>query len=304
MKLDRDANNPTTSIDQAPAYETAKSRKHRLRRVSGELLGGEHRTAKCGCTRCSEVVTVNANAHGKAGFKGVSTCGSIWTCPVCASKIAARRSVEVQELAKAHQKAGFSVYMATFTIDHGLGDDVRGLRTTLSQCWDQMTRSGAMKRLKDRFNIIGFVRALEITHGSHGWHPHLHVLWFTRPLDDENFCDDLVEKYELDDLFETELEGEESVLKKMLFKRWQAVTAKRGHNASWNAFDLVKADDAAKAAEYVSKWVLEPRSPKALKNWVADPVRLGNCWMMRRTVMNGRAVFSKIMHAHSIVPGT
>ena len=232
MALDRDANNPTAQLEPAPASETAKARKHRLRRVSGELLGGEHRTAKCGCTRCAEVVTVNANAYGKAGFKGVSTCGSIWTCPVCASKIAARRSVEVQELAKAHQSAGFSVYMATFTINHGLGDDVRGLRTTLSECWDQMTRSGSMKRLKDRFNIIGFVRALEVTHGQHGWHPHLHVLWFTKNLD----------------------QSEEKQVADTLFERWETVMAKRGHEVSRGAFDFVKADDAATAAEYVSKW--------------------------------------------------
>lgn len=279
MELDRDANNPTKIKDFAPQDETAKSRKHRLRRVSGKILGGEHRTAKCGCTRCAEVVTVGVNKHGSANFNGVSTCGSIWTCPVCASKIASKRSVEVKELASAHQKTGFQIYMATFTIRHGLGDDLRHLRTTLASAWDQLVRSAAHKRLKERFNIIGYVKALEVTHGRAGWHPHLHVLFFTRGLSEEaqevDYKKDFDEVFEMhesqlhaenrqrkrdkeeiwsEDEIQAKLTCEAGVLQRDLFRRWRQIMKKRKFSVDFKAFDFVKADDAETAAEYISKW--------------------------------------------------
>jgi hypothetical protein len=33
--------------------------------------------------------------------------------------------------------------------------------------------------LRDRFGLVGYVRATEVTHGRSGWHPHLHVLLMT-----------------------------------------------------------------------------------------------------------------------------
>jgi hypothetical protein len=39
-------------------------------------------------------------------------------------------------------------------------------------------------------HVVGYVRALEVTHGQHGWHPHTHWLVLTdRPLTDGEACD-------------------------------------------------------------------------------------------------------------------
>jgi hypothetical protein len=33
-------------------------------------------------------------------------------------------------------------------------------------------------RVKEKARIVGTIRAVEVTHGENGWHPHLHVLVF------------------------------------------------------------------------------------------------------------------------------
>lgn len=219
-------------IEDVPTDEDARARRYRLRRIAGEILGEEHRTKGCGAKPCASLVTVQKIGDRKAGYTGIYTCGSIWACPVCASKIAAKRSNEVSELVKAHTKAGQASYMATLTLEHGLGDSCEGLRKTVSWAWHQLLRSGAMRRLRDQYNIIGYVRSLEITHGKHGWHPHLHVLFLASNMTREaqTACGDAI------------------------FKRWQHVLQRRKYKACKVAFDFQRATNADKAAEYVAKW--------------------------------------------------
>jgi hypothetical protein len=38
------------------------------------------------------------------------------------------------------------------------------------------------QKFKESVALRGMARALEVTHGAHGWHPHLHVLLFTDEL--------------------------------------------------------------------------------------------------------------------------
>ncbi len=226
------ANNPTGHKPGVRTEESARQRRHRLRNAAGVALGGEHRTAFCGRRRCAETVTVHAKENGRASYRGVYTCGSIWTCPECASKISAGRGKEVGGLCCEHVKAGQACYMNTLTIRHSLGDDCGQLRKMLSWAWDQVLRSGAMRRVRDRFNIIGYVRSLEITHGAHGWHPHLHVLWFARDLSPED----------------------EATVRAALYERWAHVLERRGYSVAPQGFDFQRAYNAEQAAEYVAKW--------------------------------------------------
>jgi len=218
--------------EDVPTEEDARARRFRLRRIAGEILGEEHRTSGCGAKPCAKLVTVQKIGDRKSNYSGVYTCSSIWACPVCASKIAARRATEVSDLVKAHAKAGQASFMATLTMEHGLGDSCEGLRKTMSWAWHQLLRSGAMRRLRDQYNIVGYVRSLEVTHGKHGWHPHIHVLFLAADMSMEaqTACGDAI------------------------FKRWQHVLDRRDFKACKVAFDFQRARDADAAAEYVAKW--------------------------------------------------
>jgi hypothetical protein len=212
--------------------DTARQWRHKLRREAGKLLPGE-RVASCGVKRVAEVVTLWRDSAGGCYWQGVETCGSIWTCPVCSAKIAAKRAEEVKALVQAHEKRGRAVYMATFTMRHSSRDKVAETRATVTKAWTRVQAGKAWKALKAKFHIMGTVRALEITYGANGWHPHLHVLFFTdRPLGD--FM--------------------ERRLASRLYERWQGIIDRLGGTTERSAFDFRKASDATTAAEYVAKW--------------------------------------------------
>jgi hypothetical protein len=50
------------------------------------------------------------------------------------------------------------------------------MRAGLADAWRGFTRGKPWARMRRELGVIGMVRALEVTHGANGWHPHLHVL--------------------------------------------------------------------------------------------------------------------------------
>ncbi|PRW75701.1 protein rep, partial [Pseudomonas fluorescens] len=68
--------------------------------------------------------------------------------------------------------------MLTLTVPHGLGDDLSGLLEQIHKAWRSTSTSRAGKKLRKLLGVRGTIRALEVTPGSNGFHPHLHVLLF------------------------------------------------------------------------------------------------------------------------------
>ena len=66
------------------------------------------RTAKCMRIRTgrTDVQVWKSKAHHTASYGGLQTCGSVWTCPVCAAKIAERRRVELLDAMEMHKAQG------------------------------------------------------------------------------------------------------------------------------------------------------------------------------------------------------
>lgn len=206
--------------------------RHALRTRAGKLLESE-RLQGCGRKRTGPTVEMWRGGNGATHFRGVETCGSIWQCPVCSAKIAHKRSIEVQALADAHETAGGSVYMATFTMRHHQFNRAKYLKSTVTKAWQKMQSGKPWGRLKNEHGITGTVRALEITHGGNGWHPHLHVLLLTEKTLDE-----------------TEME----LMKLDLFERWAAKIKSLNGTTEIGAFDLRKASSGIEAASYIAKW--------------------------------------------------
>jgi transcriptional regulator with XRE-family HTH domain len=103
------------SVSTHPHTRTWKARRHRLRHVAGSIVGG--RQAACGTAAVGQTVSI-AVGHGRAELHGLETCGSVWTCPVCAAKVTERRKQEVQTVKARHQARGGRVAMATLTLPH------------------------------------------------------------------------------------------------------------------------------------------------------------------------------------------
>jgi hypothetical protein len=89
------------------------------------------------------------------------------------------RAAEIRRIADAHRAAGGSLNLVTFTLPHDQCDRLEPLYHAVSDSY-RYVRSGAeWQKIKKRIGYVGEIRALEVTVGANGWHPHLHVLLFT-----------------------------------------------------------------------------------------------------------------------------
>jgi hypothetical protein len=192
-------------------------------------------------------VIVKKSADGIAGLSGLQRCGSVWSCPACAARIRQHRGDELEATVASWIARGGGIEFVTLTLDHGLGDELETLFTTVSEGWRQGVisgrswagcedgctvehRKGDCLGTKRRYGIAAWHRTVEVTHGANGWHPHLHVLLFTdRPLTGRR----------------------RALLGARIFARWAVWAAKKGHRVSRAAFKIVPG--AKGAGAYVTK---------------------------------------------------
>jgi len=111
-----------------------------------------------------------------AGYAGLVTCGSVWSCPVCAAKIAARRAQELSQVIAAVLRSGGSASLVTLTIRHHAGHRLGELWPALSYAWSKVTSGKHWQADQLSGGMVGWVRVTEATHGQHGWHLHVHAL--------------------------------------------------------------------------------------------------------------------------------
>ena len=150
------------------------------RAVAAERLP-DFRVSSCGRPIGSGdlLVSVGDGGDGKrlAAFEGHETCSSAWVCPVCSAKIRARRGAEVHEgLERWFSGEGHSALLVTVTERHHRGDSLDRLLKGMSNAWRRVVGSRKYRRFKEANGVIGYIRALEITYGGNGFHPHHHML--------------------------------------------------------------------------------------------------------------------------------
>lgn len=202
----------------------------------------EGRVAQCGrgCAYGVEHVEIQ-RAEDLCRLKGVFRCGSVWSCPVCAWRIITGRAAEVT---KAVQWWGMDrVVLLTLTIRHQEGEDLRKLRSGLIKCWAELQQSrwwrGSKREeysdgIKAEIGVRHMIRVQEVTHGQHGWHPHLHVALF---------CDSAES-------------ADDPILLAELQARWLLIVRKRlgpNHTPNDHGVDL----SPCRREDYISKLGLE-----------------------------------------------
>lgn len=73
---------------------------------------------------------------------------------------------------------GRQLAMLTLTQRHTAGDRLADEWNALSPAWQSVIGTKLWKAEKTEHGVIGFLKVVEVTHGQHGWHPHIHVLLF------------------------------------------------------------------------------------------------------------------------------
>lgn len=160
------------------ARREARNRLWRLRDAAGFLLGG--RVCSCGKRAIPGREISIRRVDGRAYYGGIRMCGSVWTCPVCASKIARARAAELRRGIENWVSQDGVVTMMVLTVRHDRSDNLADLLDRMSQAQRDFYSGRIYQGLKGRYGIVGSVRNLECTWGSRtGWHPHSHVLLFS-----------------------------------------------------------------------------------------------------------------------------
>lgn len=205
------------------------------------------------------------HTDGKHTLHGVSTCGSVWECPVCAAVLYARRASEVTQAVRLWESMNehHRSYLLTLTLRHHQNQNLKPLRQGLANAWRRMNAGG--NALRRAWGIRHTIRAVEVTHGDNGWHPHLHVL--------------LMSDAPLPEYFETDM-----------LNKWQtAVSLELGLDAVPNAEHAVQLDQRSDAT-YIAKLGLEVSGihSKESKNGNRTP------WKIARDATDGDAVSSEL----------
>lgn len=170
-------------------------------------------------------------------YSNLMTCGSVWHCPVCASKISERRRLDLVQGVQNWQAQGGQVLLLTLTVPHYQNDSCQKILNGILDAYRRMTNRQTFKKLSGVVKLAGRVRALEVTYGENGWHVHLHVLLF---LGGRVIPEDL----------------QDSIL-----PMWSSAAVAAGLPEP-SKFHGVKVDNGDLAAQYVGKWGLEHEMTK------------------------------------------
>lgn len=216
-----------------------KIERFRLQAMARELLP-DHRIQTCLRRRVSlekPVRVMMGSRYKKSYYSNVMRCGSVWACPVCAAKITTSRAARLlaalqdqDEPIMWEAKNGrqmqitplrYHVLMATYTISHRAHSSLAYVASKLLGAYHKMWSGRWAVHVKQTYNIFGMAKALEVTHGASGWHPHLHVLIVI----DGQISNNRIAELDL-----------------ALFGAWDAAVVSQGGYINEHGFDLVRAD--------------------------------------------------------------
>jgi hypothetical protein len=79
-------------------------------------------------------------AASVVGFAGLTSCGSVWLCPVCNAKIMARRAIEVGACLVWAQQTNLIVLWGALTIRHNAFTSLKGLIAMQTEAWRRVTQ--------------------------------------------------------------------------------------------------------------------------------------------------------------------
>ncbi len=149
-----------------------------LKIAPGQFPANVHRTVACTWYRVGDVSLVKPQQRETYHYKGLATCGSVHTCPICASKIQERRRQEVVQAIAYAARIDRAPYMVSLTFPHRVEQQLALLLTMQQQAIKKLRESRGYVSLMLRSKAAGRIRTLEVTHGRNGWHPHTHELLF------------------------------------------------------------------------------------------------------------------------------
>lgn len=175
------ANPKPKRIARDASVDATRRMRYQLQRVAQGLIPGE-RVKHCQrSTMSGGGVSVYRSVEGGASYGNLTTCGSVWHCPVCAAKITEHKRVELQKAITAWTKQGGEVYLMSQTFPHLDHQLLANNLKMFAEAQKKFKGSRQYTRILEEAGCAGSIRALEVKYGDNGWHPHTHTLVFAKP---------------------------------------------------------------------------------------------------------------------------
>ena len=173
------SSSPSRSAARALRYQAHSHGREMLRAAAlaespDRWPGDVFRTVDCRNKAHSDIGVYYSSAHESAHYGGLVTCGSVWACPICASRIQERRRLEIEQAIQWAHSHSLVPVLVTFTFPHRSWHSLRDLIHQQRAAFKRLRSGKAWMSVKP----VGLIRSLEVTHGANGWHPHTHELWF------------------------------------------------------------------------------------------------------------------------------
>lgn len=248
----------------------------------------------------------HSSARSRAYYKNLMTCGSVWVCPVCAAKISERRRVElarvlgVRDLLVVPAAGGgermvtvprYHLAMATFTLSHKKGETLAAVLARLQSAYRRMWSGRWPQAWQKLHRVVGTLRALEVTYGENGWHPHIHLLLIRDSANTPGSVRDMDIELTLRWLdVVTSVGGEASAQRGMVLSaaddKAGEYLGKMGHQVDaairrWGVVDeLTKYPVKKGRAESRTLWDL-------LADYIGGDVRAGELWIEAQAALRG-----------------
>lgn len=231
----------TSKLELDSTLRKVRTERYALQSVAREILPDE-RVSKClrQVINASQVEVWKHKKTDKAFYNGLTVCGSVWHCPVCAAKISEKRKEELKTAFEKHKANGGYIAMLTLTFSHTRFDNLKEIVNKFNKAKTKFTSGKRYNNIRKKMGMIGTIRVMEVTYGENGYHPHLHLGLFY--------------KNEVN-LYEIENE---------MFELWYKALDKQGLKCDRS--HGIKLENAENADQYLSKhgtWSLEQELSKS-----------------------------------------
>lgn len=113
---------------------------------------------------------------GDKRLQGALFC-KLRLCPLCTARRARKNALKLsQVMNEVEVKNGVQFLFLTLTVDSCEGEELGNILGLLTKSWDRLMKQSPVKRA-----CKGWYRAIEITHGVMGYHPHIHAIIAVEP---------------------------------------------------------------------------------------------------------------------------
>lgn len=169
------------SEQQLSKTEIAIIASYRRLSMARKVLAGTNDPV-CACRLCrifgAESVELLVGNPGTAWYHRVQHCKKPWLCPICSLNLSKRRRAQMANIIKDERSTGRGAALLSYTLAHTKSDSLKSLLGCLRAAHKALHSGAGWQSIAKPAGWVGSIRAIEITYGANGWHPHIHEIAF------------------------------------------------------------------------------------------------------------------------------